>query len=182
MIVEGSKKQHDETYCERRRNPNFYEISTLANLIHSSFVPLPENMDTKTWITFLRRMADAKNEYKFQANERKPWIYVIIAPYMFLLLSGFSYDNKVPPLWWFICVLTLPVPMYFILGKIGDSLDSIEKEFKTLQEKIVKEMQLAFKCSGYSAELLVSKCCGFARRYVRFAPITEIETERLMFM
>jgi hypothetical protein len=163
--------------CEKGRNPNYFELFQLASLIHSSFVPLPDKMDTKTWIAFLRRMVDAKNEYEFQGiNKKNPIFFTLVLNMFSPIFLGLYYgDDKVPTLWWFICVLTL-VTICFILGIIEASLIN---EYRYTQEQVVKEMQLAFKCSGYSAEILFAKCCGFESRYVRFTPITERETERL---
>ncbi|GFH50107.1 predicted protein [Chaetoceros tenuissimus] len=184
VLVEASKH---EINCGRGRRPNYFELFHLANLVHNSFVPLPENMNHNTWIVFLCRMVDAKKHFQFQAYKTIP----VILPYMFLLLVVPAFMNlcddmkkqnncnEEPPLWWFICVLTLPVPMIFILNKIGEGPT---KEYKDTQEQVLKQMQLEFNCCGYSAELIAVKVCGCENRYVRFSPISESETERVKIL
>ena len=56
------------------------------------------------------------------------------------------------------------------------------KEYGTNQERVVKDMQLAFKCSGYSAEFVVVQCCGVTSRYIRFTKISESETASTKFL
>lgn len=94
-------------------------------------------MHQDAWLTFLRRMVDAKKHFQFQAYKTIP----LILPYMILLYMDLClFDkpeedcnaNEEPPLWWIVSVLALPVPMYFILKKIGEGPTN---EYRDTQEK-----------------------------------------------
>jgi len=87
-------------------------------------------------------------------------------------------DNE-PPLWWDICIWVVVVPIILILERMKKMLEAPTKAYRKSQEKLVKNMQLAFKCSGYLAEFVVVECCGVTSRYVRFTPISKSETDHI---
>lgn len=167
---------------------NVYRSILMEKSIHSW--PLPENMDQDTWIRFLRRMADAWKTCCLQEQTFKPWEIIIFGSLCTLLfLSFFFMDlchdskkqencNKNPPLWWIICMSAVVVSIVLLLKRMKKVFEAYTKEFRKSQEIVVMGMQLAFKCSGYSAEFIIVQCCGVTRRYIRFTPISESETER----
>ncbi|GFH50111.1 predicted protein [Chaetoceros tenuissimus] len=195
-----------ESNCSRTKGrPNYVEIYRLIDLFKSIeserfrswySIPIPENMDQDDWMRFLRRMADAQETYALEGKTYDVLIFLIVLssalPVFVPFLIGWC-DNetkiqgkcsKEPPLWWNMLFGALALswcrffekPVSYIVIKV---LEAPKKIWRKSQEKVVKDMQLAFKCSGYSAEIVLAQCCGVTSRfrYIRFSPITKSERE-----